>query len=206
MKHALIISGGEYSSPDLSKEYSPIIACDKGYLYAVLMRLKPDVVIGDFDSYKGKLPTDIPVIRHPVEKDDTDTMLAVRYAIKEHADAVTICCALGGRMDHLIANIQTLSFAAENGLTAEICSEHERLRTLTNGELIIPKKENRSLSVFSLTEKCTGVTISGAKYSLSDGELTSSFPLGFGNTWEEENVTVSVKTGTLLIVESEYYD
>ena len=122
MKTALIVSGGDFSSPDLDLKYDILIACDKGYGYAKNMRLTPDVVIGDFDSFTGVIDPDIKVLRYPIEKDDTDTMLAVKYALNEGCDRIVICSALGGRMDHTIANIQSMAYAASHGALCEIMS------------------------------------------------------------------------------------
>ena len=110
---ALIISGGDYFPiPDLSCDY--VIACDLGYLHAEKMGIRPDLILGDFDSAPvpdGK----IPVEQHPVRKDDTDTMLAVKKALSLGYADLVMACAFGGRLDHAYANIQAGAYAAEQG-------------------------------------------------------------------------------------------
>ena len=206
MKTSLVISGGDFS-PGIFLEsrtlkYDYCIAADKGYLYANRLGITPDVIIGDFDSYEEELPADVPVIRHKVEKDDTDTMLAIKYALENGYNHIVIVCALGGRLDHTLANIQSMLYAAQHGGVCEIYSDTEYLTTLNADTITIPKKDNHSLSVLALSDICEGVSISGAKYNVSDATLTNGFPLGFGNSWESDEVTVSVQKGILLIVQS----
>ena len=116
MKRCVIVAGGERAPIAPLREGDFLLACDRGLVYALEEGLRPDLILGDFDSYSGDLPPEIPVLRYPVEKDDTDAMLAVRWAIENGFGAVRLCCALGGSLDHLLANLQTLHFAAEAGL------------------------------------------------------------------------------------------
>jgi len=207
MKTALIISGGEYSKTNIDISYDYVIACDKGALYADKMGIKPDLIIGDFDSFDGDINSKysgIEIETFPVMKDDTDTMLAIKRALAIGCKHIVIACALGGRMDHLISNIQSLSYIASCGATGEIVSENDRLRTLadTEGAATLKKHEGFSLSIYALSDKCTGVSIRGALYEIEDAELTNTFPLGHGNSFVEDEVEISLKTGTILIVES----
>lgn len=206
MSTALIINAGEYSPIPKNLEYDYIIACDAGYNNAIKMDLKPDLIIGDFDSYKGDAGKDfgdIPVQKYNVMKDDTDSMLAIKKAIFLGHTHIIQACSLGGRMDHTIANIQSMSYIAERGLTGEILSENETMCILKgNTSCTFEKKEGYSFSVFSLTNKSTGVCISGALYNVNDIILENTFPLGLGNSWVDDKITVSVKQGQLLIIES----
>ena len=85
-----------------------VICADGGYILAKKMGIEPDVIIGDFDTYKSRLPENCEIIRHPEEKDDTDTMLAVKLALNRGFKHIVICGAIGGRLDHTMANIQSL--------------------------------------------------------------------------------------------------
>lgn len=215
MKTALIISGGEYSSLPENLKYDICIACDKGLSYAREYGIVPDVAIGDFDSLdcpginnrdtllnSASLNTAASkVLTYPIEKDDTDTMLAVKYAIEQGFDNVIIICALGKRLDHTIANVQTLAYATTHGVNAEIISDTERISILTTS-VLLPKISDTSLSLFALSDQVEGLTIKGAKYEVEDVVLTNSFPLGVSNTWKEDSVKISIKKGLLLIVQS----
>ena len=196
----VVISGGDFSPVSGISPDDFVIACDRGYVYCERLGLRPDLIISDFDSYTGPVDSEIPLNRFVSEKDDTDTMLAVRYAVEHGFHELLLCCALGGRLDHLIANLQSLVYAQKHGLPAVLLSEDTEIRTLVGGALRIPRREDRSLSVFALDGPCRGVCISGAKYPLANAELLPSFPLGVSNTWAEEEAVISVEEGILLIV------
>ena len=196
----VVISGGDFSPvPGISPD-DFVIACDRGYVYCERLGLRPDLIISDFDSYTGPVDSEIPLNRFVSEKDDTDTMLAVRYAVEHGFHELLLCCALGGRLDHLIANLQSLVFAQKHGLPAILLSEDTEIRTLAGGALCVPRREDWSLSVFALDGPCRGVCITGAKYPLANAELLPSFPLGVSNTWAGKEAVISVEEGILLIV------
>lgn len=198
MKNCLIIAGGDYA-PIKPEEGDFIIACDRGYAHAQREGIRPHLLMGDFDSYSGSLPEDIPVERFKKEKDDTDTMLAVRRAIAGGYDSLRICCALGGRLDHLYANIQSLAFAVRAGLEAQMGDERSWLRVLGPGEYTIKERKDWSLSLFALSERVEGLSISGSKYELSGGSLEYSFPLGASNEFRGD-ARISFERGMLLVV------
>ncbi len=203
MKTALIISGGDYSSLPALIQFDICIACDKGYLYAEKMGIRPDIIIGDFDSASRPLYNNIPILTFPVEKDDTDTMLAIKYALEKRCEHIIVICALGNRLDHTLANIQSLAFIAAHNCVGEIISDTEHIQTLTGeASIVLPRRSSRSLSLFAVSDKCEGVSISGAKYDVADVTITNTFPIGCSNAWDKEEVTVSIKSGILLIVES----
>ena len=175
MGRCLIISGGDYSPIGDAITYDYVIACDLGYEYALKMGIRPDIMVSDFDSLdKDEFSYDIPLLEFPVRKDDSDTMLAIKHALDKGYDHLIICCALGGRLDHTIANIQGMAYAARNGALCEIISENEYLRTFTGGEMILPKKEGFSLSLYSITDACDNVSITGSAYDISGMTMTNS--------------------------------
>lgn len=194
-----IISGGQ---PDLLSGIETadfIIACDQGYAYAQAAGIRPNLLVGDFDSYKGAVPHGIPVLDLPVEKDDTDTMAAVRWAVSEGFREVRLFCALGGRLDHLLGNIQALSFACAHGIKASLLGEDARLYLLQNDALILPPCPGYSLSALALTDVVQNVCISGTKYSLHGATVTNIFPIGISNEWENA-ATISCADGILLVI------
>lgn len=195
----LIISGGEQSAIH-AKAGDFIIACDKGYQYAAEAGLIPNLFVGDFDSFDGEIASGIPVDKHASEKDDTDTMIAIRYAVEHGFKAVELCCALGGRLDHTLANLQSAVFAAMHGLSVKISGNDSVIYTLTKGEIKLKKLEGYSVSLIAASDECSGVFIRGAKYPLTDATVTNSFPIGVSNEWREGEVSISVGSGIMLIV------
>ncbi len=200
-KNFLIISGGDYEEFG-NPGNAFVIACDKGYEYAVRSGIIPDLIIGDFDSYSGELPENIEIMRLPKEKDDTDTMFAVKEAIKRGAESIRIVCALGARKDHEFANIQSLAYAVSNGADALISSKHTIIYAVRNGNLTINAFPGQDISVFSLSDISKGVTIKGTHYDVQGIELTNSMPLGQSNRAENDTVSISVEHGILIVMQS----
>ncbi len=202
MKKCVIITGGECSALPVIEENDFVIACDKGCEYAKNAGVTPSLIIGDFDSYNGELPENVPVMRLKCEKDDTDTMTAVRYAVSNGYGEIVLCCALGGRFDHEFANIQSAVFAVKRGLRATVMGSRSTMYFLHKESRAFPKHEGCSLSVFSMTDSCTNVCIKGAKYQLENAVITSDFPIGVSNEWRDPQVEISVGDGILMVAES----
>ena len=198
MKRCLIIAGGDYApiEPD-GGDF--ILACDKGYAWCVREGIVPDLILGDFDSYGGKLPEGVPVLRFPIEKDDTDTMLAVRRASDQGFKAVRLCCCFGGRLDHLLSNVETLHYAATLGMEAEARDERTYLRILRSGSYTLPYRKGQSLSLIALTEQVKGLTIRGAKYEVENATLCKPTTLGQSNAFVTD-VALSFESGMLAMI------
>ncbi|HOO80314.1 MAG TPA: thiamine diphosphokinase [Lachnospiraceae bacterium] len=196
----LIISGGAYSKIGKPAKGTFVIACDHGYEYAWMDGIVPDLVIGDFDSYQGKLPEDIPVRKLNCEKDDTDTMDAIREALQKGCKNITITCALGLRLDHTFANLQSAAFATMEGATVQIVEASERIYFVKDSSISLDAATGYSLSVFAFSKECVGVSIQGAKYPLDHYHMVNSYPIGVSNEWKEPTVKISVEQGLLMIV------
>ena len=200
MKRCVIVAGGERAPIGPLREGDFLLACDRGYSYCRQEGLAPDLLLGDFDSGPAETPEPgIPVLRFPVEKDDTDSMLAVRWAIEHDFDELRLCCALGGSLDHLLANLQTLHFAVNAGLHASAGDERTELQVLCPGSYRFPRRDGWKFSVLALTDRVEGLMIRGAKYNVEDVELTNAFPLGVGNDFAGE-IELSFRTGTAAVL------
>ena len=203
-KTCLLISGGEYADiPEDMKNAEYVIACDRGWQYAKSLGLTPDLIIGDFDS--SPVPdTDIPLMKFPSHKDDTDTMIAARHALELGYKDIMICCAFGARLDHTIANIQTAAFLVKSGATVRLTGVDTECYVFTCGSKKIKRIPGFSLSLFSLTDSCVGVSISGTEYEAENITLTNSFPLGVSNAWSSDEALIGVKEGILMVLCSGY--
>ena len=201
-----IISGGRFADVDIRRSESEyVIACDKGLDNADRYGIRPDLVIGDFDSVSGENlrkieESEIKYIRYPKEKDDTDTMLAIKHALDMGFSHIKVTCAFGGRMDHSFANIQAARYAAERGAVVELVDDGCDSTIFANEEIEFNRREGCFLSVFSLSDISRGVSIKGAKYELENAELTGNFPLGVSNEFTDPKTAVSVKDGCLMVV------
>ena len=204
-EYCLIISGGDYHGlPEELQTISPacIIACDRGWQHAERMGLTPDLVVGDFDS--APPPSHLPWERVPTRKDDTDTMLAVKEALKRGYRHLALLCAFGGRFDHSLANIQAGAYAARRGAAACLYGADTR-GLVSAGPAVhqLPRRDGWSLSLFSLSERCGGLSLKGTKYDGKNLCLDSSFPLGVSNVWTEDQAEIAFESGMLLILESQ---
>lgn len=196
-----IVSGGQFSPLTDIEKCGYIIACDKGYAYVRQAGLVPDLLVGDFDSYTGPLPEGVPRLDLPVEKDDTDTMAAIRHAVTQGCKEIWLYCALGGRLDHLLGNLQAATFAVAHGARVRILDRENEITVFTADTITVPPRAGWSLSVLALTDQCTGVSIHGTKYELDQVTVTNTFPIGISNQWHGE-ARISVETGILAILES----
>lgn len=204
MKKCIIISAGKADGYDVIKDELKdaelVICADAGILHAKKLGISPDIILGDFDSYTGELPDNSQIIRLPVEKDDTDTMYAVKLALQKCCDEFVFFGALGGRLDHTTANIQTLKYLQKNGAFGRIVSENNVVFMISSSSLRIKKKEGFKLSVFAYSDICYGVTLKNVHYPLDNYTLDNTFPLGVSNEFEGEEAFVSVSDGDLLVI------
>jgi len=186
----------------LPSERAELVICaDTAYRRASEAGITPDVIIGDFDHEAGQLMESGRVIRVPSEKDDTDTMLCIKYAIEAGAEEILIAGGIGGRLDHTVANMQSLAYAASHGVSAVLTDGNNEARILS-GRARIPRKDGFYFSIFAYGGACRGVSESGVKYPLRNVELTPDFPLGVSNEITADFADVEVKEGRLLVIRS----
>ena len=202
-KMFVIVGAGSLASGDLLFEKRPgdiVAAADAGYLYLKEQGIRPDLIIGDFDSSEEP-DTDIEIIELPVEKDDTDIVYCVREGFRRGYNNFLILGALGGeRISHTMANIQLLSMIYARGGRAELRYGNQALFVLGEGEKIaFDKNLQGHFSVFSLTEKSL-ITLKNLYYPLEKGEIIRSFPLGVSNHFTGKKAEVILHKGEILII------
>ena len=202
MRKCLIAGGGRIDNlswlKKTAEECDYIIAADKGYKTLKKADVEIDIAIGDFDSL-GYVPEDVIVKKLKAEKDDTDTMTAVRYALDKGAEEILILGGTGGRLDHTVANLQTLSFIAYHGALGKLIDENNEIMGLIPGAYKFQNRAGYSLSTFSMTDEVTGLCENGVKYPLDNAVLTNKFPLGVSNEIVEDFAVISFKSGILFV-------
>lgn len=219
MNNTLILTGGDLR-PEFVKEYMKgkkfdiVIAVDGGLTVADKANVKPDYIVGDFDTvnsillYKYEKMEEVKILRYKPEKDATDTGLAIQKAIEENSFSIHILGATGTRFDHTISNILLLQPASEVGVDAIIVNENNRIRLLgyKRKRITLTKKDNiyKYVSLIPLSEKVTGITTKGMKYNISnyDFYIDKEISMGVSNEIEDEVAEISVMSGKLLLVES----
>lgn len=177
-----------------------IICADNGYSVAKDSGIIPDIIIGDFDSIMIALPSDIETIKLPVEKDVTDTLACVKYAINKGFKKIIIIGGIGGRLDHTMANLQCLLYGLTAGVEMILRDENNIVSLHFPSEIKIKKEENFKLSLFSFSDICAGISTKGLKYPLFNDQLSQGFPLGVSNEFTSEYASVIFKSGILLLI------
>ena len=199
MASCVIFCAGDFAGLATPLEESDyILAADGGYAHIQSLGLTPDGVLGDFDSL-GYVPEQAKIF--PVEKDDTDAMLAVRHGLSLGYRRFLLYGSLEGpRLDHTVANFQTLQFLADRGAEGFLIGKEQVVTVLKNGTLRFPAEAEGILSVFCMGEDARGVTLTGLQYPLENGTLTPGFPLGVSNHFTGRPATVTVSKGNLLLI------
>ena len=175
-----------------------VIAADGGLRYTQALGISPQAIIGDFDSLHY-VPQGAEVF--PVEKDDTDSMLAVKLGLSRGCDRFLLYGAMDGeRLDHTVANYQLLSFLADREARGILVGKQFGATVIKNGGLRFPGGKEGDISVFCMGKDAQGVNIRGLYYTLENGTLTSGFPLGVSNHFTDSPATVTVEDGSLLIL------
>lgn len=176
-----------------------IIAADSGYEHLKAQGILPDLTVGDFDSL-GYTPNDTDILQHPIEKDDTDTLLAIKEGLSRGFRFFILYGCVGGeRIEHTIANLQALSYIATQGGMGFLVENETVITAIQNSKLMFDARESGDISVFCLGGDAEGVNIKGLHYELTNATLTAAFPLGVSNHFEGKASFVSVKSGTLHI-------
>ena len=175
-----------------------VIAADGGLAHTETLGIAPHEILGDFDSL-GHIPEGANVF--PVEKDDTDAMLAVRRGLSLGYREFVLYGSLDGpRLDHTVANFQTLQYLADRGASGYLVGETCLVTVLKDGSLSFPKGTEGTISVFCQGQDAEGVTLEGLYYPLEKGTLSVGFPLGVSNHFTGESARITVEKGSLLIL------
>ena len=208
----LICAGDLEISQIPIREHDLVIAVDGGYMYCQLFAIEPDVVIGDFDSLEENSVRQMElaakeenggkkrIIRLDPMKDDTDTLAALKFGLEQGHREFHLYGALGGRLEHTMANLQCLLFLKRVGAAGYIWDGNTMTTVIQNETLSFRKEMEGMLSVFAVGGKAEGVVEKGLKYLLDDAVLDENFPVGISNEFIGEKAELTVKNGSLLVI------
>ncbi len=214
MKDCVIVVGGQIDdlfAKKVIEEKKPdfCIAADSGMNFFYRSGLKPDWIIGDFDSASGealdyfKTRQDISWVKLNSVKDDTDTESAIRKAISLGAEKITLLGATGTRIDHVLGNIELLGIGLQNRIEIEMLDVNNRIRMIASG--ITLEKETQFgnyVSLIPYTSEVKGLTLTGFKYPLDKYILKGFCSLGVSNEITEPVAEISFEDGILIVIES----
>ena len=202
-KYTVIVSGGMleegFAMNILRSEKAEfIIAADSGLLFLYQHQIRPNYIVGDFDSAPRKVveyyqeETNIPIRCFDPVKDFSDTELALKLCLNLGRKNIIILGGTGSRIDHIWANVQMLKIALDAGVDARLLDSHNRIRLLNKG-IVLDKKDafGPYFSVFPLGGEVEDFSIRGAKYPLNHHTLVPFDSLCVSNEYAEEQVEIS---------------
>lgn len=175
-----------------------VIAVDAGVRHLAPLGLEADLTVGDFDSL-GHLPEYRNVIVHPAEKDDTDTMIAVKEGLARGYGRFVILGALGGRLDHTVASLQTLAYLESQGAEGYLLGDGKVVTLLSEETVSFDSFYRGVLSLFCVGDQAN-VSIEGLKYPLHDYPMTCDFPIGVSNEFTGKDSRITVKKGRVWMI------
>ena len=222
MERCVMIGAGDCPAADMKIEKGSLyIAVDGGYAYCKKLGISPGLIIGDMDSLtegeslcskgsrNGSLREEIEriemlcpekVIRLCKEKDDTDMLAALKIGMEKGYRDFSIYGALGGRIEHSIANIQCLVYLRNHGAKGRILDNGVEMFVIQEESVVFDREMEGYLSLFALGEKVEGVTIAGMKYPLKDATITNDYPIGISNEFVGQEGMIEVKKGMALLI------
>ncbi len=213
MIETLIVTGGNiedkcFNEIYLSNKFDYIIASDKGLEALDTYNIKPNYIIGDFDSIDKQIlnkyieDKNIVIKELNPEKDYTDTHMAIKLAIELNSTDVTIIGGTGTRIDHLLANIHVLKELLDKDIKCKIIDSKNEIQLINKKTIIKKSKEYKYISLIPLTTNASGITLKGFKYSLTNDTLSIGHSIGVSNEQIEENAIIDIKKGILILIKS----
>ena len=204
IKRCVIIGSVPLQNAETLLEYcrgSYVICADGGLDTAQSFGLRPDLIVGDFDSARGQPPPGIETIRLPVHKDDTDTMFAIKEGLRRGCREFALFGVLGGeRFDQSFASLCALQYIVVHGGKGVILGDGCKIFLLTGGKLNLSRMAGSGISVFPFGAPSCTVSYSGLEYPLTRHTLYSHDPLGVSNSIAEDSAEIILHSGTALII------
>lgn len=203
MKRCVIVGGAKiHNAAHLRGQLHAddfVIFCDSGLRHLEALGVQPSLIVGDFDSHENpQLAVETIVL--PCEKDDTDTMFAMKEGIRRGFDEFLLLGVVGGRFDHSLGNLAILLYLDAQGKHGRIIDDFSEMEIVSRRPVCV----DGSFAYFSLlniTGCAEGVTVTGAKYPLADASITPEYPYGISNeVLPDHTAAVSVKRGKLLLI------
>ena len=203
MNRCIIVGGADICNYDRIrhklKDDDYIIFCDSGLKHMSNLAVVPSLIVGDFDSHENP-HLDIETIVLPCEKDDTDTVFAVKEAIKRGYKEFLLIGVIGARLDHTLGNVYILELLDELGLNGRIIDDYSEMELVSQEPAYIDDSY-AYFSLINITGIAKGITIENAKYPLKDGEIKCGYQYGVSNeVLPGKRAKISVNEGKLLLI------
>ena len=203
----IVMAGGTLLDPSTFKPMvsraDRVVCADGGARHLAAMGIAPHVVMGDLDSIKPSHQRDLEAagvlfIRHPVDKDYTDTELAARWAVDNGATHITFLGTTGTRMDHTLANIFLMEKIATLGVTCTMVDDHNEMH-LVQDQITFKRRPNTYVSILPVSRKVCGITLTGLVFPLSNATIFRGDSTGISNQFTAPTATIRITSGLLLV-------
>ena len=203
MKRCVIVGGAGINNYDYirSRLYVDdyIVFCDSGLRHLEPLEVKPSLIVGDFDSHDNP-HLDVETVVLPCEKDDTDTVFAVKEAIKRGFDDFLLIGVVGARLDHTLGNVSILLYLDSIGKKGIIIDDYSEMEIVSNEPAYI-EDSYAFFSLLNVSGTAKGITIENAKYLLNNAEITCEYQYGVSNeVIPGKTAKVSILEGKLLLI------
>lgn len=203
MKRCVIVGGADINNypyiKRLLEKDDYIIFCDSGLKHMTALGVTPSLIVGDFDSHENP-SLNVETIVLPCEKDDTDTVFAVKEALSRGFDDFLLIGVVGARLDHTLGNISILLMLDSLGKSAKIVDDYSEME-IVSGKPAYIDDSFAYFSLLNISGTAKGITVTGAKYPLDNAEITCEYQYGISNEVIPKNTaTVTVEEGRLLLL------
>ena len=203
MERCVIVGGADINNYRVIREKlradDYVIFCDSGLKHLAQLQVEPSLIVGDFDSHENP-HLDVETIVLPCEKDDTDTVFAIKEAIKRGFDDFLLIGVVGARLDHTLGNVSILLYLDSLGKKGCIIDDYSEMEIVSDEPVSICDRY-AFFSLLNITGCAKGITIRGAKYPLDGGEITCEYQYGISNeVLPGETAQVMVACGKLLLI------
>lgn len=203
MKRCVIVGGADIGNYAYIREALTaddyVVFCDSGLRHMEQLRAKPSLIVGDFDSHENP-HLDAETIVLPCEKDDTDTVYAVKEAVRRGFDTFLLVGVVGGRLDHTLGNVSILLYLDAIGKKGVIIDEYSEMEIVSSAPAHI-SDAYAFFSLMNITGCARGISIQNAKYPLENGEITCEYQYGVSNeVLPGKTAIVSLREGKLLLI------
>lgn len=203
MKRCVIVGGADIGRYDRVRsrlrEDDFYICCDSGLRHRAGLGITPDLIVGDFDSHENPhLGTETIVL--PREKDDTDTVFAVREAVRRGFQDFLLTGVIGGRLDHTLGNVSLLLMLDAQGIRAAALDDYAEMEIVSRRPARIEDRYPY-FSLLNISGLARGITIRNAKFPLHNAEITCEYQYGISNeVLPGMTAEVTVEEGRLLLI------
>ena len=203
MRRCVIVGGADISNYDRIiahiKSDDFVIFCDSGLKHMEKLAVKPSLIVGDFDSHENP-HLDVETIVLPCEKDDTDTVFAVKEAVKRGFADFLLIGVVGARLDHTLGNIYVLEYLSSLGLTGKIVDDYSEMEYVTSSSAFV-EDSFAFFSTINISGVTRNISIENAKYPLHNAEIQSGYQYGISNeVLLGKTAKITVGEGSVLLI------